>query len=432
MMDSQSIRHFREELVMRHPIVLSSLLTFFVVAGLVLIAGSFLLQPALPPAAASGNTDVIRRFYAAANETIATGDTTTLQAVVAPHFVDQDPLPGMKPDRSGLERYLTALHALVPDTELLVEAVVAGGDQAMARVAVRGGQGRTSLSGAVVDQPEPWGQVDVFRIASGKVVERWSQTDDLTLIGAATEVAFDIPAPSPRVVRLDRLTFEPNAGWSPPPAGPRLVFLESGALQLEIATPEPTPGTPSTAKTDRLSGDRSDVSQELTLSAGGSSLVPAGAGLTMTNTSAGEARVLMTTLSEPRSPGGAPTADILPPGVANQTLAGGLATDLQVGPAALALGQMTLARNARLSLSSADGPVLIAVEDGHLTVETWGRAWLRRASDGMSVDPNEQVMALGDGLLIHQGGLATLQIAGDGPAIVHVLTLRATNRQSDG
>ena len=85
---------------------------------------------------------------------------------------------------------------------------------------------------------------------------------------------------------------------------------------------------------------------------------------------------------------------------------------------------MALARNARRSLARADGPILIAVEDGHLTVETWGRAWLRRGSDGISVDPGEQGMVRNDGLLMHQGGLATVQIAGDGPAVVHVLTLR--------
>ena len=410
---------------MRRPIFMSSLLTLFVVAGVVLIAGSFLVQPAAPSVAASGNTDVIRRFYAAANETIATGDTTTLHAIVAPHFVDQDPVPGMKPDRGGLEGYLAELHALVPDMELLVEAVVAGSDRAMVRVAVRGGLGPTSLGGAVLDQPALWGPVEVFRIADGKVVERWSQTDELVLIEAATEVVLDIPAPSPRVVSLDRFTLESNAGWSPSPTASRLVFLESGALRLEIAAREPAPGTPHIAETGGLVDDKSDASRVLTLSGGRSSLVPAGARFAMTNAGAGEARVLVATLSEPRSPGGTPAAEVLPEGVARQTLAGGLATDVRVGPAALVLAQVTLARNARLSISSADGPVLIAVEGGHLPVETWGRSWLRRGGDGVSVAPDHQVMAGGDGLLMHRGGLATLQIAGDGPAVVHVLTLHA-------
>ena len=407
---------------MRRPILLSSLLTLVVVAGLVLIAGSILLQPAAPSAAASANTEVIRHFYAAANETIATGDTAALHAVVAPHFVDQDRVPGMKPDRGGLEGYLIKLHTLVPDMELLVEAVVVGGDRAMVRVGVRGAQDPTPLSGAILAQPEPWGPVDVFRIAGGKVVERWSRTDDLTLLGTATEVTLDIPSPLPRVVSLDRFTFQPLAGWSPPPTGPRLIVLETGALLLEVTTPE---STRPVARSDKLKGKRTDASQVMTLSAGGSSLVPPGASLAMTNAGAGETRVLIVTFSLPRSPGGAPTAVVLPPGVAGRTLVGGLATDVRVGPAALTLAQVTLARNARLSLSSADGPVLIAAESGHLAVETWGRGWLRQGSDGMSGDPDEQVMAGGDGLLMHQDGLTTLQTAGDGPAVVHVLTLRA-------
>jgi hypothetical protein len=409
---------------MHRPILVSSLLTLFVAAGVVLVAGSFILQPTVPSASASGNTEVIRRFYAAANETIATGDTTALHAVVAPHFVDQDPAPGMKPDRAGLERYLAALHAVVPDMELLVEAVVAGGDQAMARVAVRDGQGQPSLRGAVLDQPQAWGAVDVFRIAGGKVVERWSQTDDLTLIRPATAVTLDIAAPTPRVLSLDRLTFEPNTSWSPSPTGPRRIFVETGALRLEV-TPESAPGTLPDAGSETRPGKQSDTSQVMTLSAGASSRVPAGARVAMTNTGAGDTRALVVTFAVPRSPGGAPTGDVLPPGVTSQTLAGGLSTNVRMGPAELVLAQVTLARNARLSLSSADGPVLVAVESGRLTVEPWGRGWLRRGRDGGSVGLDEEVMARGDGLMLHQGGLVTLQIAGDGPVVLHVLTLRA-------
>jgi hypothetical protein len=408
----------------RRSILLSSLLTLFVVAGVVLIAGSFFMQPVAPSAAAPGNTDVIRRFYAAANETIATGDATALRVVVAPHFVDQDPVPGMRPDRSGLEGYLAALHDVIPDTELLVKAIVVGGDRAMARVAVHSGHRPTSLSGAIVDQPEPWGVVDVFRIAGGKVVERWSQTDDLTLISPATTVAFDFAAPLPRVVSLDRFTFEPNTSWKPSPTGPRLIFVETGALRLEV-TPEPAPKTRPDAGSENLPGKQSDAAQVTTLAAGGSSLVPAGASVALTNTGAGDTRALVVTFSVPRSPGGAPTVNVWPPGVDGQTLAGNLSTDVRMGPAELVLAQVTLARNARLSLSSADGPVLVAVESGRLTVEPWGRGWLRRGSDGVSAGLDEQMMAGGDGLMLHQGGLATLQIAGDGPAVLHILTLRA-------
>jgi hypothetical protein len=280
------------------------------------------------------------------------------------------------------------------------------------------------LRDAVVAQSELWGAVDVFRIAGGKVVERWGQTDDLTLVRPATAVTLDFAAPTPRVLSLDRFTFEPDAGWSPPPTGPRLIFLETGALRLEV-TPEPAPGTLPVAGRENLRGKQSEASQVMTLSAGGSSLVPADASLAMTNTGAGDTRALVVTFSVPRSPGGAPTVDALPPGVDDQTLAGNLSTDVRMGPAELVLAQVTLARHARLSLSSADGPVLVAVESGRLTVEPWGRGWLRQGSDGGIVGLEEQMLAGRDGLLLHQGGLATLQIAGDGPAVLLVLTLRS-------
>jgi predicted SnoaL-like aldol condensation-catalyzing enzyme len=422
--------HVNKEFAVRRPILLSSLLTLFIVVGVVLIGGSFLMQPAALPGSAVGNTEVIRRFYAAANETIATGNATALNAVVAPYFVDQDPVPGMKPDRSGLESYLAALHAVVPNTELLVEAVVADGDRAMARVAVRRGQWQTPLSSAVVDQPKPWGSVDVFRIAGGKVVEHWGQTDDLTLVRPVTEAILNIPTPAPRVVSLDRFMFASSASWDPPVGGPCLLFLETGTFRLEVTTPEPAPGASRSAKIGSLAGDGSDAQQVVNLSSGESFLVPAGARLTLNNASSGEARILIASFFEPRIPGGAPPADDLPPGVSRRTLAGGLATDVQVGPAALVLGQVTLARNARISLSSAEGPALIAVGTGRLIVESWGRAWLMRGSDGMSVDPDGQTMASGDGLLMHQGGLTVVHVAGDGPALVHILTLPAleTNR----
>jgi ketosteroid isomerase-like protein len=409
---------------MHRPALLCATMALALATAVALTLAASVLRP--PPIAglSTANADVVRRFYAAVNDAIATGDTAALRAVVAPDFVERDPLPGTRPGRGGLEDHLAALGASAPGIRLLAETVVAAEDRAAARVAIRGGQGTGALGGVVVEEPTLWGPVDVFRIAGGKVVERWGQTDDLTLVRPATAVTLDIASPTPRVLSLDRFTFEPGAGWSPPPAGPRLIFLETGALRLE-ATPEPTPGTWPVARSDNLPGKQSDASQVMTLSAGGSSLVPAGASLAMTNTGAGDTQALVVTFSVPRSPGGAPTADVLPPGVDGQTLAGNLSTDVRMGPAELVLAQATLARDARLSLSSADGPVLVAVERGRLTVEPWGRGWLRRGSYGGSVGLDEEVMARRDGLMMHQGGLATLQIAGDGPAVLYVLALRS-------
>ncbi len=47
-------------------------------------------------------TAAVEHFYAAVNETIATGNPAALQHVVHASFVDENPLPGVDPSRSGL------------------------------------------------------------------------------------------------------------------------------------------------------------------------------------------------------------------------------------------------------------------------------------------------------------------------------------------
>ncbi|HKH83612.1 MAG TPA: hypothetical protein VKA25_08010, partial [Gemmatimonadales bacterium] len=51
--------HVNKEFAVRRPILLSSLLTLFIVVGVVLIGGSFLMQPAALPGSAVGNTEVM-------------------------------------------------------------------------------------------------------------------------------------------------------------------------------------------------------------------------------------------------------------------------------------------------------------------------------------------------------------------------------------
>jgi mannose-6-phosphate isomerase-like protein (cupin superfamily)/ketosteroid isomerase-like protein len=402
----------REELVMRGPILVSSLLTLFVVAGVVLIAGSFLLQPAVPSAAASGNTEVIRRFYAAANETIATGDTTALRAVVAPHFVDQDPAPGMKPDRGGLEGYLAVLHAGVPDTELLVEAIVAGGDRAMARVAVRGGHGQTSLHGAVLDHPAPWGPVDVFRIADGMIAERWSHTDGTALVRPLAQTSPDLAVPAPRVVTIDRFTLAVGARLNAYATGPHLLYVEEGELSVHMregrsGVPEPTPAL-----------------LIAPLSVGQSLVMPAGATYDVTNVGTKATRVVVLSMTVPQAPGGAPVQSPLPPDVAGTRLAGGMAADVGIGPTVLTLEQMTLARGTQLSLSSAAGPILIAVDTGHLSMVNSEPAWIWSGADSINRRRQEANLAQGDGVLQSAGGVMMLRNVGDDPVVALVLTVR--------
>jgi predicted SnoaL-like aldol condensation-catalyzing enzyme len=387
----------------------SALLT----AAIAFIAASIFLQP--PPAAGSttGNATVVRTFYAAVNDAIATGDTSAIQRVVAPHFVEQNPLPTGRPGREGLEAFLRALHEIDPNMRLVVEAMVADESRVVAHVAIQREAQGPSFDGALVDEPARWGSVDVFRVADGMIVERWSQNDELVAAQSLTHVPLDIPVPSPRVVTIERFALAPGGWWRSHDAGPHLLFLEGGVLQVTLL-PEAAP--------------------VMTLVAGGSWMAPPGAAVATTNVSGSEARLIVATFAVPQVP--APGADDLLDTSPGQILAGGLATDVRVGPAMLVLGQLTLGRNAQVFLSSAEGPLLIALDDGRLDVSawgtTWGKLWVRRGSGGTSRAVNAAQVAGGDGLLLHRDGLIRLRNVGGQPASVLVLTLRSVPTSSQG
>lgn len=101
--------------------------------------------------------------------------------------------PGMPPlDASGHRQYSEIMLAAFPDLERTVEDLVAGGDKVVARWSARG----THLgdfngippTGRVVQSSG----ITIFRLAGGKIVEEWSESDMLGLLGQLGAV----PAPA--------------------------------------------------------------------------------------------------------------------------------------------------------------------------------------------------------------------------------------------
>jgi predicted SnoaL-like aldol condensation-catalyzing enzyme len=432
--------------MMRHSALLVVATCAVSSAAICLIAATVFFQPAPVTGASTASTtsaQVVRQFYTVVNSAIATGDVSDMERIVAPHFLEQDPLPGVRPGREGLADFLRALHQFDPEMRLVVDAVVADDTQVVARVVeVRSDDGLASLGDAVVSELALWGPVEIFRVAGGKIVERWGHTDQLILPQSLADVPLDLPAPAPRVVTIEQFVLAPGSRWHSYIAGPRLVYLEDGALQVTVSASGPMgaatiAGSSTTAGTGRVAA----ASPVATLVPGGSWLVPAGADVAMTNIREGTAHLVVVTFAVPQVLGGpASSTEILVPDRTGETLAGGLATDVGVGPASLRLKRLTLAHNAQLTLASTDGPMLIAVDAGRMDVAAWAnvgaRVWVRRGSDGMSTAVDEATVAEGDGLLLHPGALIHVRNAGDEPAAMLVLMLRpvpaSTHLVADG
>ena len=129
---------------------------------------------------AEENKALIRRYFEEI-DAAARGkrDTSVLDEFLAPDFVDHDPSPGFAPDSEGLKQAHEHFLAATPDGYHIVEDMIAEGDKVMTRVSAYGTQ-----TGELFGIP-PTGKhvratgITIHRIANGKIVEHWSEVDNL-------------------------------------------------------------------------------------------------------------------------------------------------------------------------------------------------------------------------------------------------------------
>jgi steroid delta-isomerase-like uncharacterized protein len=126
------------------------------------------------------NKAIVRRLYEQAFN--HTGDLAVIEEFIATDFNDHAALPGLPPGREGFRQAVLAWRHAFPDLTLTVDAVVAAEDAVVIAWTGRGthrgelmGIPPTGVAGQVVG-------ISFNRIADGRVVERWGNSDDLGLL----------------------------------------------------------------------------------------------------------------------------------------------------------------------------------------------------------------------------------------------------------
>jgi steroid delta-isomerase-like uncharacterized protein len=127
------------------------------------------------------NKAIARRFAEALQKFFRTGDADLVDGVLAENVVQH--ISGMPPEAQSLEgckQLLPTLRQAFPDTLLEVEDLVAEGDKVALRLIWN-----ATHQGELFGIP-PTGNratvTHVFRIADGKVVERWGEWDALGMM----------------------------------------------------------------------------------------------------------------------------------------------------------------------------------------------------------------------------------------------------------
>ncbi len=171
---------------------------------------------------------LVRRYYAALNTALATGDLARLNGVVAADArLTSDLSEAAAP--AALAERIPTLRAAQPALSIDVERVLANRDEAVAWVTIEGHAVGSPLAAPFAGREGVL--LDGFRVRDGKIAEAWGATPGLT---APTRVIRTdlFPVQDPILVGLMQFEVEPGAEvplLSGP--GPVIVAVERGQLQ---------------------------------------------------------------------------------------------------------------------------------------------------------------------------------------------------------
>lgn len=126
------------------------------------------------------NKQVVRRFY---DEVMTNGRVEVLDEVMVEDFVDHgEALFDSPQGRESLRQGILATHDILPGLHVTLHEMIAEGDL----VGVRGTM-RCRHAGAFLGVPGTghelsWEGIAIFRIADGKIAERWFNSDSLSIV----------------------------------------------------------------------------------------------------------------------------------------------------------------------------------------------------------------------------------------------------------
>jgi steroid delta-isomerase-like uncharacterized protein len=129
---------------------------------------------------ADSNKNLIRRFY---DEVMSSGHVDILPDIMHENFVDHgEALFGSPHGREVLRRAIIATQGILSNLTVHLEDIIAEGDFVGVRGVMRCTQTGTFLGVPANGQELSWKGIAMFRIAEGKIAERWFNSDSVSIV----------------------------------------------------------------------------------------------------------------------------------------------------------------------------------------------------------------------------------------------------------
>jgi len=128
---------------------------------------------------AGGHEGLVRRLV----EDVINQDRLDLaDQVIDPSFVEHELLPIEEKGLDAFKPFCTLMRRAFPDFQFTVEDTIAEGDKVVCRMSIQGTHRGEFMGIPPTGKRINLGAIDILRIANGRIVEHWGQSDMLGLM----------------------------------------------------------------------------------------------------------------------------------------------------------------------------------------------------------------------------------------------------------
>jgi steroid delta-isomerase-like uncharacterized protein len=125
------------------------------------------------------NKALNRRFV---EEVINQGNTDAIDELIDPGVVDHAAPPGFPTGREGAKQFAAMMRSAFPDLHLTIEDMISEGDKVVMRSTWSGTHEGEFMGIPATGRRVTVSAIDISRVADGRMVEHWEQSDALGLM----------------------------------------------------------------------------------------------------------------------------------------------------------------------------------------------------------------------------------------------------------